>query len=291
MQLQRDVQALQEAGINLVTISYDSREVLQRFAQAFDISFPLLADVGSPVIERFGLLNPVPQWGLEQGLDDPALAETFRTFVSVTRPNERFVGIAFPGTFMLDVNGVVTERHFEDFYIERNTLCSVLVRLGEDIDPVAATRVATAQINLTSYASDPQVAVGARFSLVLDIEPLPNMHVYAPGADDYQVVSLTLDPNPHIRTLPMAYPESEPYYFEPFDETVPVYREPVTLLQEVVLDGSPATQEALRGQTSITLTGRLDYQACDDAICYLPSSIPLTWTLPLRDLVFRLPGQ
>ena len=39
------------------------------------------------------------------------------------------------------------------------------------------------------------------------------------------------------------------------------------------------------GKDSITLTGTLEYQACDDTICYNPASIPLSWTLSLRPLV------
>lgn len=291
MELQRDVQALQDAGINLVTISYDSQEVLQRFTDAFDISFTMLSDVGSKVIERFDLLNPVPEWGLEDGLDDPALQKMFSTFVSVTRPNKIFVGIAFPGTFILDTNSVVKERHFEDFYIERNTISSLLLRLGKDIEPVSATRVSTAQLKLTTYTSNPDIAAGNRFSLVLDIEPLPGMHVYAPGADDYQAVELNLDANPYIRLLPMTYPESEDYHFKPLDETVPVYLKPVKLLQEVILDGTPETQRALRGRESITLTGTLDYQACSETFCYPSKSIPVSWTMRLRELVFRLPDK
>jgi hypothetical protein len=291
VELQRDLQALQDAGINLVTISYDSQEIIKGFADAWGITFPMLSDVGSAVIERFDLLNPVPEWGLEDGVEDPDAAAAFRTFVSVTRPDERFVGIAFPGSYILDADAIIQERHFEEFYIERNTISSVLLRLGEDIEPVAATQVSTAQINLTTYSSNPELAVGNRFSLVLDIQPLEEMHVYAPGADDYQVVTLNLDPNPYIRELPTTYPESTNYYFEPFDETIPVYLEPIKLLQELILDGEPETQRALRELESITLTGTLDYQACDDTICYLPTSIPLSWTMQLRSLVRRLPNQ
>lgn len=289
MELQRDVEALREAGINLVTISYDSQEAIKRFSDAFGISFTMLSDEGSIVIERFNLLNPVPQWGMEFGVDDPEMAETFRTYVSVTRPNELFVGISFPGTFILDTSGIVQERHFEDFYIERNTIASVLLRRGEDLDPIEAMQVTTPQFNLTTYTSNTALAFGNRFALMFDIEPLEDMHVYAPGADDYQVVSLNLDPNPYIQEMAMDYQEAVDYYFEPFDETIPVYLQPFSLIQELVFDGDPSTQQALRGQESITLTGSLEYQACSSTFCYPPASIPLFWTMELRDLVFRRP--
>ena len=251
----------------------------------------MFSDVGSIVIRRFDLLNPVPEWGLEEGLDDPELKEKFNTFVSVTRPNAIFVGIAFPGTFVLDTNAVVKERHFQDFYIERNTVSSVLLRRGENIEPVSATQISTTQFDLISYSSNAEIAVGNRFSLVMDIRPSEGMHVYAPGADQYTVIALNLNPNPYIHLLPMSYPQSEDYYFEPFDETTPVYMKPVRLLQEIILDGTPETQRALRGQDTITLTGVLDYQACDEELCYPPASIPVSWTMKLKDLVFRLPEK
>ena len=39
-------------------------------------------------------------------------------------------GMAFPGTFIVDRKGRVTSRFFEDFYVERNTVSSLLVRAG-----------------------------------------------------------------------------------------------------------------------------------------------------------------
>jgi hypothetical protein len=56
------------------------------------------------------------------------------------------------------------------------------------------------------------------------------------------------------------------------------------LVQEIVLEGSPRAQAAFRGQETLTLTGTIEYQACDDSICYTPSSVPVSWSLPLRPL-------
>ena len=75
---------------------------------------------------------------------DPALADDIKTYVSVGVPNARQVGIAFPGTFMLDRDGRVKSRFFEDFYIERNTVSSILARVAAKGDVVAGTQVSTA---------------------------------------------------------------------------------------------------------------------------------------------------
>jgi hypothetical protein len=61
--------------------------------------------------------------------DDPAVKAEVQKYVSVANPNPSMMGIAFPGTFILDRQGRVTSRYFEDFYIERNTISSLTLRL------------------------------------------------------------------------------------------------------------------------------------------------------------------
>jgi hypothetical protein len=86
-------------------------------------------------------------------------------------------------------------------------------------------------------------------------------------------------PVPYVRFEPVEFPASEIYHFEPLDERVPVYQQPFMLLQEAVVSGTPEAAEALAEIDAMTLTGTLDYQACDDAICFDPGSVPLSFTL------------
>ena len=50
------------------------------------------------------------------------------------------------------------------------------------------------------------------------------------------------------------------------------------------MEGDPESAARLAEIDALTLTGRLDYQACDDAICFNPASVPLTWTLTVSPL-------
>ena len=96
---------------------------------------------------------------------------------------------------------------------------------------------------------------------------------------DIKVIGFNLDQPEIARIEPVSYPESEIYYFEPLDEHVPVYQEKFTILQEVVMNGDARAEEVMSTMDALTLTGTLDYQACDDAICFLPS--PYLFPLPL----------
>ena len=134
------------------------------FSKQRGITFPLLSDAGSVTIKRYGILNPVPEWGLGPDKDDPAVRAEVQKYVSVNQARPDMVGMSFPGTFIVDRQGRVTSRFFEDFYFERNTVSSIMTRLGDNA-PIAGTRVSTGQLDVTTYPSDSAVAPGNRFSL------------------------------------------------------------------------------------------------------------------------------
>lgn len=281
---------MQDRGLGLATISYDPVEVLAGFTKQHGITFPMLSDVGSETIKRYGILNTVAMELAGPNAKDPALADDIKTYVSVVGPNARMAGIAFPGTFILDRDGRVTSRFFEDFYITRNTVSSILRRTGTGVT-VSGTRLSTAHLDVTAYPSDTAIAAGNRITLAFDIVPHRGMHVYAPGAASYRVIELKVEPQSPIHVLPPKYPASQIYFFKPLNERVPVYEKPFRLLQDIELDGTPQAQAALRGKESLTANATLEYQACDAKICYNPESVPLSWTFTLRPLVFQRPGQ
>jgi hypothetical protein len=84
---------------------------------------------------------------------------------------------------------------------------------------------------------------------------------------------------------PPKYPNSEKYYFAPLQQTQLVYSKPFRIVQDVTVALTPAMRERARGAgASLTIAGTLRYQACDDAICYVPKEIPVSWTIGLRGL-------
>ena len=199
-------------------------------------------------------------------------------------------GMALPGTFILDRNGRVTHRFFQDSYIERNTVSSIMVHLGGGTAPVAGTKISGGHLAITAYPSDATVAPGNVFSLIFDIKPAAGIHVYAPGATSYRVIRFEIAPQPAVRALSLKYPPSQTYYFKPLKERVPVYEKPFTLVQDVVLEGTPAAVGALGDKKTVTIHGALEYQACNDKICFNPDSIPLSATVNLRSLIFERPA-
>ena len=287
MELQDRLDELQAQGLGVAAISYDSQEVLAAFAERKGVTdVPLLSDDGSAVIRAFGIYNHVAEEGIGPKKDDDDVKAAVAQYVSVFGANPMIVGTPFPGTFVVDREGRVTSRFFEEFYRERNTAANIMLKLGTPLSGISGSSGETAHLEIAASQSNPDITVGSRFHLALDITPKPGMHVYAPGAADlgYRVIGLDLDTPSYLRALPAKYPASEIYHFEPLDERVPVYQGSFRLVQEIVVEGDPESTARLAELDALTLTGRLDYQACDDAVCFNPASIPLTWTLAVQPL-------
>src|ERR1700682_3023546 len=179
--------------MDLAAISYDAVPVLTDFAARRGITFPLLSDPGSETIKRYGILN------------------------TTIDPKNALYGYPFPGTFIVDKQGIVTSRFFEEAYQERDTVSSILVRLGQHVD-VQATKIDGAHVTVTSYATDEVAAQGTHFSLVLDVTPGPRVHVYAPGASDYKPVAIRVEPHDGLVLRSPRYPKPEDYFFKPLKE-------------------------------------------------------------------------
>ena len=260
MELQGRVDELMRKGLGVAGVSYDSVATLSDFSSRRGITFPLLSDPGSITIKKYGILN-----------------------TTVPETNKQTYGIPFPGTFMLSDRGKVTSRFFEQAYQERSTVGSIMARLGNSTSVQAAT-VSSPQLELTSYATDNTVAPGTQFSVVIDVRPARGVHVYAPGVTGYKPIALSVQPQPRVLVRAAQYPQSEDYFFKPLNEHVNVYQRPFRIVQDLVIDSSPQAEAALKALTSLTINGVLNYQACNDKVCFTPQSVPLTWTVNVRPL-------
>ena len=259
-ELQTRTGDLAKSGIGLAAVSYDSVAILSDFSRRRGITFPLLSDPESATITRYGILN-----------------------TTVPESNRQAHGIPFPGTFVLNRHAVVTSRFFEQAYQERTTVSSIMTKLGHNVD-IRAITVSSPQLAISSFSTDSNVAPGTLFSLVLDVRPARGIHVYAPGVSGYKPIALSVQPQPGIVTRPAQYPPSEIYHFKPLNERVQIYQRPFRIVQDLLVDSSAASQSTLKGRSSLTINGVLTYQACDDRICFTPQSVPLSWTIGLREL-------
>ena len=145
---------------------------------------------------------------------------------------------------------------------------------ARQLDALDPSRIDTKHLTLTTSTSAPTAAPGDRLSLYVDVSPKPKMHVYAPDQTDYIPIELKVEPASSFKPQPIQYPAAEQFFFAPLKETQRVYSKPFRITVPITL--------AQNAAFPLTIKGTVRYQACDDAICYLPQTIGVTWKVTMR---------
>jgi len=108
VQLQEDQEKLEAAGLRTVSISYDSVNILKRFAEERGITYTMLSDEGSKTIDAYGIRN------------------------TEVEPGTKADGIPYPGTFLVGADGVIKGKLFLDGYRKRHDN-DALIQLAEEV--------------------------------------------------------------------------------------------------------------------------------------------------------------
>jgi DsbC/DsbD-like thiol-disulfide interchange protein len=140
--------------------------------------------------------------------------------------------------------------------------------------PADPSRIDTKHLTITTSSSPPAAAPGERVSLSVDVSPKPKMHVYAPDQTDYIPIELKVEAAPSFRAQAIQYPAAEQFFFAPLNETQRVYSKPFRITLPITLARTAAAP--------LTIKGTVKYQACDDAICYLPQTVEVNWKVAVK---------
>ena len=104
--MQRDLKSIEDTGVQVLGISYDSADVLKRFSDRAKITFALLSDPQSKTIGAYHLRNKAAKGKAE--------------------------GVPNPGTFVLDQEGMIRAKLFLEGYRDRHTT-DALIRAAKAV--------------------------------------------------------------------------------------------------------------------------------------------------------------
>jgi len=258
VELEHSREDFQKLGIGLAAISYDSVAILHNFAERRSVHFPLLSDADSKIIRSVGLLNEtVPH-------DGP------------------FFGIPYPGTFILDAHGIIKAKYFEEDFRERSTAADILTRQYGVTPSAGRHEVIGKQLTAVASASDFVVRGGQRVALAFDIDLKPNIHVYAPGVENYIPIEWKMKDSPAFTAHEVLMPAPKMLHLPAIDETVPVYTGHFRIVRDITIASEPKVKPLVDVSGQFTVEGTLRYQACDDRVCYVPQELPVKWTFQLE---------
>ena len=99
------------------------------------------------------------------------------------------------------------------------------------------------------------------------------------------MLRLVIDPMPEVELKPAMYPQSKTLFLPVINERVPVFEGTFRISQDVKVNSGMEFAGSLgKDGKAFTITGKLEYQACDKTKCYMPVSVPVKWQLQVFPL-------
>lgn len=239
-------------------------DVLARFAAEHGITYDLLSDVESMTIEGLGLLN-----------EHLAEQQAYYGF----EVGDRHRGLPYPGTLVLDSDGIVTRRLFDQTYRERPSP-GVLLREASDRSPKPerSTSLETPVVKVSAWFDAPNFWPMQRVELTVRLDIAGDWHVYvAPVPQGFTALNLTLGPTESLTQAPAQVPRGRPFTVEGLDERFDVVEGAVDITVPVLLhgagflaDGSNRPDPAELGPLEVAV--EISFQACSPTECLPPET-------------------
>jgi hypothetical protein len=258
--LQRSYADFERQNIAVFAISYDSVAILATFAAKYGITYPLLSDEGSKVIRELGLFNErVYEQHAAYGVN----------------PQDRHWGTPYPGTFLLDESGTVTEKRFYQSYRERETGAGLLADgfHAESSIHDSEVRSGSEGVSVRAWLDSTTYRYFQRLRLSVELTIEPGLHIYgSPIPEGYAPLSVEVAPIEGLEVREAVMPEPHPFQIEGLDEQFVVHEGSVLVTVPVTFAKRDAGDQVL--QVSVR------YQACSTSDCLMPASVSLE--LPVK---------
>jgi hypothetical protein len=134
------------------------------------------------------------------------------------------------------------------------------------------------QIAVVPSASAATAAKGETLTLWADVTPNRNIHVYATDKQGFTPLSLKVVAQPRIVIGKVTYPPAEQGLTPGTDIMIPLrmYTKPFRVAQPITIAPSAKSGDI------VTIAGAINYQACDDRLCYPATSFPVTWAVTVK---------
>ncbi len=242
----------------MFAISYDPVDILADFSERQQISYPLLSDEGSVEIKRLGLLNEHLEE--QHGYYGIQLAD-------------RHVGVPYPGSFILDEDGIVQSKVFEQSYRVRPTAIDLLdASFGEESQRAGARAQAqTPELSVAAWTAAETYRPYQKLQIQLGFQVQPGLHVYGkPIPDGYYPLEVEIEPLEDLETGQLELPEPRPYRVAGLDEQFQVFDGEFRCVLPAILTNNTG---------DVQLNIRISYQACTETECFPPAEVMLALEL------------
>jgi len=198
----------------------------------------------------------------------------------------------FPGVYVTDESGVVTEKFFYRHYATRASAGSIMdLALGEVLMPKTSPQesLGDEQVSITAFLADESLKFEYRSVLYVRLELEDGLHIYGGDLPEgFFATTVTVDETKGLRAATPMYPETTPKTFDTLDVTLDVYEGVVDIAVPVSLTAEVMNWINRDKPEFMEIPVTINYQVCSDTVCYQPKSESVTVRVPVSALV--MPG-
>jgi len=238
--------------------------VLAEFSAKQRIPYPLLSDVDSAVIRRYGILND----RIEPG-------------------DAMLYGIPYPGVFVCDGDDVVVSKFFHDSYKKRDS-AEILIdaALGRVVLDESAPHVSAGddevRITATVHGGSGSIRQGVIRHAVLRFALKDGLHLYGRPVPE-GMVPLEIRPSgpPGLVFEAPLWPPTHVLRLEDMGLDLQVWEGTFDVRIPFYAVGDLASETRPLDRESAPMSLEVRYQACDDHTCLLPRTETFSLELPL----------
>ena len=191
-----------------------------------------------------------------------------------------FWGVPYPGAFLLDTDGCVLQKRFQQSYRERETGTAILEHgFGgkSSLPTVEAQARDEEEVTVRATLESDTYRWFQRLWLTVGLTLPPGLHVYGqPIPEGYIPLSVDVAPIDGLEVGPVNFPTPHPYRIEGLEEEFMVYERSVVVSVPLTF-----TKEGEKQTLNVTI----GYQACSDAGCFAPQTVSLQLPVKSANLV------
>lgn len=242
-----------------MALSYDEPDALAAFAEEYGVSFPLLSDPDSEIIERFGILNT---------LIDP--------------DDHPWHGIPFPGSYVVGADGIITAKFFEaNLALRANADELRRAATGEEI--VIAEAEPPDEVTVDVMFDGSSLGRGVVRDLVVTLRVPAGQHLYGrPVPAGMVATDVEFDEHRGLVVRDAVLPPTRPHTLAGTGEVLQVFDGDVVIRVPITQNGKGLDRHDDTNPT-IEVAGTVRWQSCDDDVCHLPMTRRFALDLPATD--------
>ena len=241
-------------------LSYDPVETLTRFAESHGISYPLLSDEGSAVITEIGLLN--------------VTVEEERAAYN-RKVEDRHRGMPYPGSFLLDEDGMLVGKRIEQSHRIRPTANTLMGTFFENQnEPEGLVTSDSPGVSVAAWLDSPIISANQLQEVHVRFVLEPDAHLYTePVPSGFKAVSVALTGDDALHVQDVEPLEGHEFTVEGLPETFYVLDGTIDIaVPFFLLTNRDTAGDDLR---TVPLSVEISYQACTGDTCFMPETVSL----------------